>query len=96
MYPKLGTFGLETCKRVIIDGCSFPGGTVRMTISLTVILIEATGNITYSLPLMTVLLVAKWVGDLFNRGIYDTHVHLSRVPILEWDPPPLSTNIHAR
>lgn len=67
-----------------------------MTISLTVILIEATGNITYSLPLMTVLLVAKWMGDLFNRGIYDMHVHLARVPILEWEPPPLSTNIHAR
>lgn len=37
-----------------------------MTISLTVILLECTGDITMGLPIVMVLIIAKWVGDLFN------------------------------
>ncbi|XP_064156322.1 H(+)/Cl(-) exchange transporter 6 [Anguilla rostrata] len=73
-----GTFAL-------IGAAAFLGGTVRMTISLTVILIESTNEITYGLPIMITLMVAKWTGDFFNMGIYDIHILLKGVPLLEWE-----------
>lgn len=38
-----------------------------MTISLTAILIEATQGIYFGLPVIIVLIMAKWVGDFFNE-----------------------------
>lgn len=103
-----GTFAL-------IGAAAFLGGVVRMSISLTVILIESTSEITYGLPIMVTLMVstppvqasfrfgatfphsslfsslcfvfqvAKWTGDFFNKGIYDIHVGLRGVPLLEWE-----------
>lgn len=66
-----------------------------MTISLTAIIVEATKNITFSLPVMLVLMIAKWVGDMFNEGLYDSHIDLAEVPILGWHAPKLSRNILA-
>lgn len=82
-------------KYALIGAAAQLGGVVRMTISLTVILIEATGNIMFGLPLMLTLICAKWMGDFFNEGIYDMHIMLSGVPLLPWEPPPLSHNIYA-
>ncbi|KAJ7306627.1 hypothetical protein JRQ81_010042 [Phrynocephalus forsythii] len=73
-----GTFAL-------VGAAAFLGGVVRMTISLTVVLIESTNEITYGLPIMITLMVAKWTGDLFNKGIYDIYINLRGVPLLEWE-----------
>eukprot|EP00051_Salpingoeca_urceolata_P009927 m.120580 g.120580 ORF g.120580 m.120580 type:complete len:797 (-) comp16508_c0_seq1:1550-3940(-) len=80
----------EPGKYALIGAAAILGGVVRMTISLTVIVIEATGNVTYGLPIIVAVVFAKWVGDLFGEGIYDMHIHLKHVPILEWDPPALA------
>ncbi|XP_014217594.1 H(+)/Cl(-) exchange transporter 7 [Copidosoma floridanum] len=71
------------------------GGVVRMTISLTAILIESTQGISFGLPVIIVLTMAKWVGDFFNEGIYEIHIQMAGIPLLPWEPPPLSNNIYA-
>lgn len=58
-----------------------------MTLSLTVIITEATGDITLGLPIMFSIMAAKLVGDLFNEGLFDMHIQLSGIPLIEWEPP---------
>ncbi|XP_005096600.1 H(+)/Cl(-) exchange transporter 7 [Aplysia californica] len=88
------TFGLSFYS--LVGASSQLGGIVRMTISLTVILMEATANVPLGLPVMISLIVAKWVGDQFNEGIYDLHIHLQGVPLLGWEPLPMSANLSAK
>jgi len=53
------------------------GGMARMTISLTVIMLEATGDMQYVLPLMITLMAARWTGNILCDGLYDIHLHLN-------------------
>lgn len=55
-----------------------------MTISLTAILIESTQGISFGLPVIIVLIMAKWVGDFFGevktihvRLIYKSKIHFN-------------------
>ncbi|OQR83573.1 Chloride Channel (ClC) Family [Achlya hypogyna] len=71
----------------LIGAASMLGGMARMTISLTVIILECTGVIEWGLPIMVCLMMARWVGNSFNHGLYDIHIHLKHLPFLEFDPP---------
>ena len=45
-------------------------------------LLEATGDMQYVLPLMLSLMAARWAGNMFNDGLYDVHIKLKvMVPI---------------
>jgi len=74
-----GTFAL-------IGATAMLSGVARITISLAVILLETTGEAEWGVPLFITVMSAKWIGDLFNKGIYDTHIELRHVPILEQRP----------
>lgn len=47
--------------------------------------LQATNEVSYGLPIMVTLISAKFFGDYFTAGIYDTHIHLKKVPLLEWE-----------
>jgi len=71
----------------LIGAASLLGGITRMTLALTVILIESTANKSFGLPLMMSLLVAKWVGDMFNHGMMEIAIEAKGIPLLGWDAP---------
>nr|XP_020453465.1 H(+)/Cl(-) exchange transporter 7 [Monopterus albus] len=83
-------------KYALIGAAAQLGGIVRMTLSLTVIMVEATGNVTYGLPIMLVLMTAKIVGDYFIEGLYDIHIKLQSVPFLHSEAPATSHWLTAR
>ena len=83
-------------KYALVGAAAQLGGTVRMTISLAAILIETTGNIWFALPIILTLTAAKWMGDYFNEGIYDTQIKVSKVPMLPWHTPLKNMNSKAK
>jgi chloride channel 7 len=64
------------------------GGMSRMTISMSIILVETTGHIQYLFPIMICLMISKSIGDRFNISLYDLHVKLKCIPFVEGEPPP--------
>ena len=47
----------------------------------------STGNLTYLFPIFMVTAVAKHCGDFVNKGLYDIHIDLMGVPMMEEKPP---------
>ncbi|KAF8867233.1 hypothetical protein BDZ45DRAFT_667202 [Acephala macrosclerotiorum] len=56
----------------MVGAAAFLAGVSRMTVSLTVIMFELTGEVSYIPAFMIAILVAKWVADaLSSEGVYD-------------------------
>lgn len=66
MYELCFLQGVNISKYALVGAAANLGGATRMTLSLTVIIIECTGDVTFGVPIMIALIAAKWVGDFFN------------------------------
>ncbi|KAJ4956406.1 hypothetical protein NE237_013189 [Protea cynaroides] len=82
-YKKLN---IEEGTYALLGAASFLGGSMRMTVSLCVIMVEITNNLTLLPLIMLVLLISKAVGDAFNEGLYEMQAQLRGIPLLESRP----------
>lgn len=95
MFPDNTHLQMDVGKYALIGAASQLGGILRTTISLTVIIVECTGDISFGLPIMIVLMISKWVGDFITTGLYDMNVEVSGIPLLPCEPPPLCDDLRA-
>jgi H+/Cl- antiporter ClcA/CBS domain-containing protein len=80
----------------VIGAACMLGGIMHLSLSMTVILLEATGNTLYSLPLMVTLLTARAASSLFGAGLYEAQVAARCWPLLEERlPKPLAFSLRA-
>ncbi|XP_047315307.1 chloride channel protein CLC-d-like isoform X2 [Impatiens glandulifera] len=82
-YKKLN---IEEGTYALLGAASFLGGSMRMTVSLCVIMVEITNNLQLLPLIMLVLLISKAVGDAFNEGLYEQQARLRGIPLLESRP----------
>jgi chloride channel 3/4/5 len=68
----------------VIGAAATLAGATRMTVSIVVIMFELTGALTYVLPIMIAVMLAKWTGDaIHSQGIYESWIQLNGYPYLD-------------
>jgi chloride channel 7 len=71
----------------LVGSAALMSGFSRITISLVVIVVELTESTQFLLPIMLAVMCAKWVGDFFNKALYDELVELKSITFLDPKPP---------
>uniref|UniRef100_A0A0E0KHS0 Chloride channel protein n=1 Tax=Oryza punctata TaxID=4537 RepID=A0A0E0KHS0_ORYPU len=92
-YKKLN---VEEGTYALLGAASFLGGSMRMTVSLCVIMVEITNNLKLLPLIMLVLLISKAVGDFFNEGLYEVQAQLRGIPLLDSRPKQVMRNMSAK
>ncbi|CAL9053990.1 unnamed protein product [Musa banksii] len=67
----------------VLGSASLLGGSMRMTVSVCVVMLELTNNLLLLPLVMLVLLISKSVADAFNANVYDLLVQLKGLPYLK-------------
>ena len=47
--------------------------------------VELTNDLTYVLPIMVAILVARWVANLFTHALYHQLIEFKCIPFLDWE-----------
>ncbi|EFA85505.1 chloride channel protein [Heterostelium album PN500] len=71
----------------MVGSSAMMAGFSRMTISLAIIIVELTEGTQYMLPVILSVMIAKWVGDIFNESIYEHLMEQKCYPFLPTQPP---------
>lgn len=87
---------LDTGLFALLGAASFLGGTMRMTVSVCIILLELTNDLLMLPLVMLVLLISKTLADNFNKGVYDQIVTLKGFPFMEAHAEPYMRQLVAR
>ncbi|KAK3601634.1 hypothetical protein CHS0354_038191 [Potamilus streckersoni] len=96
LYPGDPEYEEEVLRKyALIGAASQLSGMIRTTISLTVMIVECTGEISLGLPIMINLVISKWVGDFITTGLNEMMIEVNGIPLLAWEPPPLCDGIKA-
>ncbi|XP_053101924.1 chloride channel protein C-like [Hemicordylus capensis] len=70
----------------VVGAASFFSGVSRLTISLTVLMVEITNDVQSLLLIMLAVMLAKMVGDWFNMSLYSSLLKLKCIPYLDAEP----------
>lgn len=72
----------------VVGAAAMLGGIFRMSISMSVILLETTGSSIFSLPIIVALICARATGNVFGLGLYESHIAIKNWPVLSEELPP--------
>merc|ERR1712048_715849 len=76
---------LDAGVMALLGSASFYGGVSRLTIALTVILMEMTDDTALLLPIMATIMTSKWIGDYLTHSLYHGMLELKCLPFLDND-----------
>ena len=77
--PDPGTFA-------VIGMASFMGGSGRISVMLSVVMLELTGDVGLVAPVGIVCIIAMIVGNMFNHGLYHGLIPIMNIPFLNSEP----------
>lgn len=85
---RIGASPVDPGAYALIGAAAFWSGTARITVTIAVIAIESTFDLTYLPGLILALCMATMVGNWFSGSLYHMEIRCKHMPFLGQVPPP--------